>query len=134
VAAAAERRAAVEQLAAMMDEPPKLWQAAVELVKTYTAAGGVYVAQIVSEEEPDWAPAEDAGEEGQVGGCRRAVLQRKPHRDLKGCVKVVGMAAGGFQQAGTAAPSLHMTRPHPAPQRHHGLCMQRATSSPAHAG
>lgn len=64
-AAAAERQAALDALAAMVDEPPKVWQAAVELVQRYAAVAGAYLAQIVEEEEPDWMPGEE--EEQQVG-------------------------------------------------------------------
>lgn len=38
-AQAAEQQAAVDKLATMAAEPPKLWQEAVDLVKAYTSAG-----------------------------------------------------------------------------------------------
>jgi hypothetical protein len=43
----------------MSSEPLLLWQAAVRLVKSYTSAASVYVANIVDEEQPDWTPPED---------------------------------------------------------------------------
>lgn len=59
-AAQAARVAAVEELAGMIEEPRKLWQAAVDLIRRFTTATGAYVANIVDEEQPDWSPAEDA--------------------------------------------------------------------------
>ncbi|KAF6264037.1 hypothetical protein COO60DRAFT_1624406 [Scenedesmus sp. NREL 46B-D3] len=58
-AAEAARKAAVDGLASMSSEPLLLWQAAVRLVKSYTSAASVYVANIVDEEQPDWAPPDD---------------------------------------------------------------------------
>lgn len=58
-AAEAARKAAVDGLASMCSEPLLLWQAAVRLVKSYTSAASVYVANIVDEEQPEWTPPED---------------------------------------------------------------------------
>uniref|UniRef100_A0A383W448 Uncharacterized protein n=1 Tax=Tetradesmus obliquus TaxID=3088 RepID=A0A383W448_TETOB len=58
-AAEAARKAAVDGLASMSSEPLLLWQAAVRLVKSYTSAASVYVANIVVEEQPEWTPPED---------------------------------------------------------------------------
>jgi hypothetical protein len=58
-AAESARKAAVDGLASMSSEPLLLWQAAVRLVKSYTSAASVYVANIVDKEQPDWTPPED---------------------------------------------------------------------------
>lgn len=65
---------AIDALAAMVDEPPKLWQAAIDLVTRYASVGGAYLAQIVGEEEPDWTPPEEE-EGGQVGGLVQSTAQ-----------------------------------------------------------
>ena len=44
----------------MVEEPRKLWQAAVDTISKFTSATGTYVANIVDEEQPDWSPPEDA--------------------------------------------------------------------------
>lgn len=43
-------------------------QVAVQLVCKHTSAAGAYVAAIVEEEEPDWAPGAGEGEDGGEGG------------------------------------------------------------------
>jgi hypothetical protein len=58
-AAEAARKAAIDGLASMSSEPLLLWQAAVRLVKSYTSAASVYVANIADEEQPDWTPPGD---------------------------------------------------------------------------
>jgi hypothetical protein len=58
-AAQSARSAAVEDLTRMVEEPRKLWQAAVDIISKFTSATGVYVASIVDEEQPDWSPPED---------------------------------------------------------------------------
>lgn len=58
-AAAEARKAAVNGLAAMAADPVSAWQKAVQLVKMYTSAASVYVANIVDEEQPSWTPPED---------------------------------------------------------------------------
>ncbi len=61
-AAAAERAAAIRALSQLVDEPHKAWQLAVDLAKKYTSAGSAYVANVIDDEEPDWAPPEEAAE------------------------------------------------------------------------
>eukprot|EP00775_Hariotina_reticulata_P001846 gene1846-2179_t len=58
-AAEQARRMAIEGLAAMDSQPHELWATAVHLVKQFTSAAGVYVANIIDEEQPDWQPPED---------------------------------------------------------------------------
>jgi hypothetical protein len=65
-AAEAARKAAIDGLASMSSEPLLLWQAAVRLVKSYTSAASVYIANIVDEEQPDWTPPEDPEAEAET--------------------------------------------------------------------
>lgn len=58
--AEADRKVALAALAAMDAEPQLLAQHAVNLIKKYTVAGGVYAAAVADPEEPDWTPPEDA--------------------------------------------------------------------------
>lgn len=58
-AAVSARKTAVDGLAAMSADPLTLWQTAVHLVKMYTSAAAVYVANIVDDEQPDYASPED---------------------------------------------------------------------------
>ncbi|KAF8057245.1 RSP2 [Scenedesmus sp. PABB004] len=71
-AAEAARRTAVAGLAALVAEPALLWSTTVQLVKRHTSAGAAYVAAIVDEERPDWAPPgegeADAESEDEAGG------------------------------------------------------------------
>jgi len=70
-AAAAARAAAVQGLGCMVDEPRKVWQAAVDLVKRYIPAANAYVANIVEEEETDLASGgedEAAAAQEELGG------------------------------------------------------------------
>eukprot|EP00878_Enallax_costatus_P032113 GHUV01035216.1.p1 GENE.GHUV01035216.1~~GHUV01035216.1.p1 ORF type:complete len:195 (+),score=51.32 GHUV01035216.1:447-1031(+) len=53
------RKAATDGLAATAADPLTLWQTAVRLVKMYTTAAGVYVANIVDDEELDWTAPDD---------------------------------------------------------------------------
>lgn len=65
-AAAIARAAAVESLSAMVDEPRRVWQAAVDLVKKYIPAANAYVANIVEDEEPDRATGDAEAGDGAV--------------------------------------------------------------------
>lgn len=69
-AAAASRAAAIGSLAAMADEPHKVWQAAVDLVKKHIPSANVYVANIVDDEDADCAPgtAADGGADADADG------------------------------------------------------------------
>jgi len=53
------RTMAIEGLASMTSQPHESWARAVDLVKMFTSAAAVYVANIVDEEQPEWQPPED---------------------------------------------------------------------------
>ena len=64
----AERKSAIAALAALDAEPQALAQHAVDLIKKFTSAGGVYAASVADPEEPDWTPPEDAEEGAAESG------------------------------------------------------------------
>lgn len=53
-----DKKAALDKLAGTVADPETLWQQAVDLVQKYTKASGIYLANIVEPEDPDWSPPE----------------------------------------------------------------------------
>jgi hypothetical protein len=96
----AERKGAIAALAALDAEPQALAQHAVDLIKRFTSAGGVYAASVAEPEEPDWTPPEDTEEGAAESGDEEDPLPSAP----EAAVPEGGETAAG-EGGAEAAPS-----------------------------